>query len=638
MDRMRLPVRAPEPFGRDEFLLGRFTRAQIRRRVERSPYRQACRNLMRLARASAREPVADRAMAEPRRAQYARALAFSAWLTGSAAHFERAAAAMEAAGTGAWGPWCGAAEVLTDYALAWDFLRAAGGLPPEAREHFIERVGEKLAGGIAVNAQLPHNNWRVCALSGIGMMTLALWHEPCPWPMAEWLEVVMDGLSRLLFGLVSPDGVYIEGPGYSRRSGAGFLPFAWACTLRCGVDLVNFEPVARWMRWLAEFLYPDGTNPPIDDSRREALHPWPLLCHRRCRQARLMRWAADRQPQWHDIWDLQALLLYDDRIRPKPPPTPAGRILSRSGVAVFRSDWSRDATSAVLVARPLPPLGPGAADSAHRHEDPTNLLIFANGEPLTTEGGYGGWGHPERYSWFLHGEAHNIILVDGKGPPRCTFYRGDGTHPNVSTANGRIRKLHESRGLMIARAETDYLEVEFARLVAFVGDDYFVVFDVIDASAPHTYEWVHHGLGRLSHLTSEGALWRTRRSRLALRWVEPAGLQVSRHARTRQDTGKGFRRCHYVKAAANGKRLVYLTVLLPGRRDEPVPEVTRLVLPSPAVGCTVARGGEREHFVFNPWGGAGDVALPGRRPRRVAEPWTVFFERNGRLTVRRPGT
>jgi len=592
---------------------------------------------MAVARSSAAVDLAAAGLPENQRACYARALAFSAWLSSSKTHARRAAAALDAAGRGPWPSWCAAAETLGDYALAFDFLRTTEALGRHAREHFVERVGERMAAGIAVYPQLPQNNWSLQALSGIGILTLALWHESTPWPLCDWLEVVIDGISRLLFGLVSSEGVYLEGPGYSRRASVGFIPFAWAYTLRCGVDLINFPSFTRWMSWLVEVLYPDGTNPPIDDSRREALHPFALLCHRHCRQASLFRWAADRQRVWHEIWDLPALLLYDDRIRPHPPVSPPHRILERSGMAVVRSDWSPHATYGLIVARPLPPLEPGQADSAHRHDDPTNFLIYANGEPLLHDAGYGSWGHPQRYTWFLQGEAHNLILVDGHGPPRCTYHRGDGRDPNVSTSNGRVRCLFESPDLVVVRTETDYLHVGFTRFFLFARRHYFVLLDAVDSAAVHTYDWVLHGAGALRQLSPAGALWRTRHSWLAVWWIAPANLRVSRH-RGMHDEGQHQITLHdYVRAATTGKRVVFFTVLVPGRRNESLPSVEPLRVESPAVGVTVTHGKNTDHFVFNPWGGTLQIALPGHRARRLRGQWGAIMEANGRLVPRGNG-
>ena len=629
-DRPRIPVRPPRVLGPDEYLLGRLTPKELAERCAREPYRTTWRRLRALARKAARANPAAPHMPEHVRARYVLALAVSAWMTGSATHRRRAEDALLAAGRGAWSSWCAAPEAIQRYLVAMDLLRAGGEIRDERIP--IELIGQFVAGGVAVNDQLPKNNWQVCALSAIGMTALAWWHRATPWPVREWYEIALDGLSRLLYGLVSPDGAYLEGPGYSRRSSVAFLPFAWAVTLCTGVDLINFPAVARWMRWVAETALPDGTNPPIDDTRREKIHPWALLCHPHCRQAGLFRWAFERMDGFDPDWEEFGLFLHDDAIRPTPPASPPSAVLRHSGIARFRSDWSPNATYGLLVCRPQPPLGPGHADSAHRHEDPTHFLLYAHGELLTLDAGYGGYGHPERYRWILNGEAHNLILVDGLGPPRQTFFKAGRLGPNVSTAHGRVRPLFASDDLFIAEAQTTYFQVDFTRWMAFVRGRYFVVLDLVESAAPHAYSWVLHGAGRLTRLEARRALWRVRRAQLDARWLLPTEMDLTRHRgrhyTSPQAQGQGEEH-DYVKATAHGKSLCFVTVLLPGRRGEPPARVEPLGIEGHGFGVSVRQGDGAEHFAFDPWRRGAAVLLPrGRRarPQPIKGTWAVWFE------------
>jgi hypothetical protein len=618
-------------FGPDEYLWGACTPGLIRERCEREPYRSTYLAVMKTARRAAQAELRSPRMSEAERAHLTLALALSWWLTGSKTHRAQAAAALDMAGAGPWSSWCAAPEAIIDFLWAADLLRPSGGFGRAAEEHFIERIGSKIAEGVAVNGQLPQNNWRVCCLSAVGSAAIAFWHRATPWPVADWLEVAMDGLSRLLYGLVTPDGAYLEGTGYSRRSLVAFLPFAWTYTSRTDFDLINYEPVRNWLRWLALIAMPDGCNPPVDDTRREKIHPFPLLCNDRYAEAGLMRWAAERSASWDRMWADKALFLFDDRTKPTPPEEPPSRVLPASGMARFRSDWTEKATYGLLVAKPYPPLGPGQADSAHRHDDPTNLLVYANAELLTHDAGYGEWGHPKRYTWILTGEAHNMILVDDLGPPRCTYYKGDGTTPNVSSSGGRVIELHRSRDLFMAMAETSYREVDFRRLVAFVRGQYFVVLDMVDGAASHTYSWVLHGVGKLKSLTAQRALWQTRRSQLDVRWIHPAGLQATQHEGLHIEQGRGAQTHTYVKAAVTGKRVAFLTVLLPGVKGGATPEVTPLPLENGALGVTIRNDNSAEHFAFAPWGQEAKVALPNGRRYSLDGLWAAFVETGGKM-------
>jgi len=627
-DRPRIPVRPPRPPAADDRLLGRISPAEMAARVARPPYRDTWRVVERRARSARRAGVTSVDLPERRRAEHLIALALSAWVNGSSARRRLAEEALEVTGRGAWGNWCSAPEALTRYMLALDLLRAQG---PVRRGHIpVELIGQFVAGGVAVNDQLPKNNWQVGALSAIGLTALTFWHMETPWPVRDWLEIALDGLSRLLYGLLSEEGAYLEGPGYSRRSLVAFLPFAWALKFHTGVDLINHPSVARWTRWGVEVATPDGANPPIDDSRPENIQPWALLCHPQCRQARLFRWAFERMGLFDEHWEEYALFLYDDRIRPKPPADPPTQVLVRSGMARFRSDWSPNATYGLLLSRPAPPLGPGQSDSAHRHDDPTHFVVFAGGELLALDAGYGGYGHPDRYRWILTPEAHNVILVDGLGPDRQTYFRPGRYGPNVSTAHGRIRDVFHRKGLHIARAETTYRQVDFTRWMAFVRDQYFVILDVVESAARHHYAWVLHGAGRLRFSGARRAQWRTRRNRLDVHWIQPTDLALTRHV-GRHYFGHGPGAEHeYIKAGADGKNRVFLTVLLPAGRDGAAPEVLPCEVEGRGVGVTVRHADERaEHFAFDPWGEGVRARPGGGRFRRIKGAWTVWFEAPG---------
>ena len=158
MDRPRLVLSPPRPFAADEYLFGALSADEIRARLAREPYKEAFRRLLSLARKSAGLELRSRQMPEAQRAHLALALGLSWWLTGSRAHRRRAESALDAAGVGHWDAWCAAPEAIIEYLLAADLLRPSGGFGRHAEEHFVERLGEKVAAGVAVNAQLPQNN------------------------------------------------------------------------------------------------------------------------------------------------------------------------------------------------------------------------------------------------------------------------------------------------------------------------------------------------------------------------------------------------------------------------------------------------------------------------------------------------
>ena len=58
----------------------------------------------------------------------------------------------------------------------------------------------------------------------------------------------------------------------------------------------------------------------------------------------------------------------------------------------------------------------------HQHEDKLNLLIYAQGKYLLTEGGNYAYDDSEMRRYCLSSRAHNTVLVDHKGQNRRASY------------------------------------------------------------------------------------------------------------------------------------------------------------------------------------------------------------------------
>ena len=137
-------------------------------------------------------------------------------------------------------------------------------------------------------------------------------------------------------------------------------------------------------------------------------------------------------------------------------------------------------------------------------------MLYAGGEMLAVDAGYINFDNHDKVN---KGRNHNLVLVDGNGPPRRIL-------PVVGTIGDRndafIEAFFTSAAGDYAEVRAAYRGVELRRRVFFADHSYFLVADEIDdPGRRHAYEWRLHGNGGG---TSGGAYARTGNLALA-RWT-----------------------------------------------------------------------------------------------------------------------
>jgi hypothetical protein len=225
------------------------------------------------------------------------------------------------------------------------------------------------------------------------------------------------------------------------------------------------------------------------------------------------------------------------------------------------------------MARPLVPHGTDIVNTAHRHDDPLNFVIAAHGELLVMDPGYGtGYSADSRYSWYLTPLAHNLILVDGDGPPRTTAFHGDCRRANTSQADGRVVLLWDTADVFGATAETRYRGVDFQRHMFFVRGRYFVVVDDVESPREHRYSWLVHGGGAAFDIVPDGASWPVGHARLTARILSPSGMSM----RYPQGWHAHDEDHNYIRAKITARSIRTVMALVPDRRHAAKPELTLL--------------------------------------------------------------
>ena len=497
----------------------------LKERIQREPYATWWQIVLQRARNTPATFADERA-----EVRYAKSLAFAWLMTDDAAFAERALAVMQGVAFpprgGDLGEPHNEGEVVAQYAVAYDILHpyaAANDLQALLKmRSILGEEADRLWKGIVIGEvgfglfpvkirlhETPHlDNWHIRAYGGLGLAAMALSEyasgEGTP---QEWADRALEMVtSSLDFQIEGRDGGYAEGPFYSRYAADVYLPYLFALENRTGLDLFADPKIEKMHEWSLNLRLPNGRRPNIDDGHLDDFYGHYLAAVQANGGVHRWDWENNERGLYvRQFAEMDAIALYDDRVPAQEPTHGPSVFMPGAGDAVFRSDWSAAATYLLLRGENGPVREHGLA---HEHPDGTSFVLYAGGEMLALDAGYINFDNRDKVN---KGRNHNVVLVDGRGPPRRTL-------PVVGTIGDRndafIEAFFTSSAGDYAEVRTAYRGVELRRRVFFADHRYFLIADEIDdPGRRHAYEWRLHGNGGG---TSGGAY--TRAGNLA-RWT-----------------------------------------------------------------------------------------------------------------------
>ena len=478
----------------------------LKERIQREPYTTWWRIVLQRARNTPATFVDERA-----EVRYAKSLAFAWLMTDNAAFAERALEVMQGVAFPPRGGDLGEphheGEVVAQYAVAYDILHSyAAANDPEALQEMRLILGEeadRLWRGIVIGKlglgpfpvkirlhETPHlDNWHIRAYGGLGLAALALSeYDSGEGTPQEWADRALEMVTGSLdFQIEGRDGGYAEGPFYSRYAADVYLPYLFALKNRTGLDLFADSKIEKMHEWSLNLRLPNGRRPNIDDGHLDDFYGHYLAAVQANGGIHRWDWENNERGLYvRQFAEMDAIALYDDSVPAQEPTHGPSVFMPGAGDAVFRSDWSAAGTYMLLrgengIAR--------EHGFAHEHPDGTSFVIYAGGEMLALDAGYINFDNHDKVN---KGSNHNVVLVNGKGPPRRTL-------PVVGTIGDRndafIEAFFTSAVGDYAEVRAAYRGVELKRRVFFADHRYFFVADEIDASRRHDYEWRLHGNG-----------------------------------------------------------------------------------------------------------------------------------------------
>lgn len=261
--------------------------------------------------------------------------------------------------------------------------------------------------------------------------------------------------------------------------------------------------LAATQRWSVSIRLPWGPRPPLADARFDSANGGPVLA----------AFLGDTWAEWDWQTNLSAptktsggmdlapwYLAYANEDAAEAPDVTTV-FLPDAGNAVFRSDWSSEAVWGLLVAE-----HGDARKTLHDHVDGTSFTLAAYGEYLLLDPGYY---KPNELDNAItaHGDAHNLILIDGQGPPN------KGLLTDFGDTDAWLEDFEQTDALDYAEARIAYEGHDIVRGVALVRDSWFVIADRLEGSGTHEYTFRlngyagHEDIGGAFTLNEDGATW-----------------------------------------------------------------------------------------------------------------------------------
>ena len=567
-----------------------FTAAELpllKSRIARAPYSSWWQTTLQRA-----QTVPDTVTVERSKARYAKSLAFAYLMTDDETFARRATELLLdmrfPPRGGDLGEPHNEGEVVALYAQAYDMLHefvSADAASLAAVRALLAEEAARLMKGIVVQEinlgfvtiklrlhETPHiDNWHLRAYGGLGFAALALADHPGVDDKTpqDWSDRAVDLSSRTLEYQIDPvDGGYAEGPFYSRYAADVYLPYLIAMKRLTGLDLIDAPIVRKMHDWSVNIRLPNGRRPNIDDGHLDEFYGHYLAAVDDDGPVHLWDWQNNETGLYvREFSELDAIALYDDRIEPQEPTLGPTIFMPEAGDAVFRNDWSEDGIYMLLRGEHGLTRNRGLA---HEHADETSFIIYAFGEMLAVDAGYINFTNHHKVN---AGRNHNVILVDGEGPPLFV-------DPLIGESigggnNAFIEEFFSTEHQDYAEVRAQYGGVDLRRRVMFPRKQYFILADEVRDLEVHQYEWRLHGNGG----GDTGADY-SRAGPLA-RWVRPKAQLVAfvvpqdDLTLAEADTVHSFtfsqENTHtFLQAQTTGSNVEFLSVLVPGASGMPM--------------------------------------------------------------------
>lgn len=361
-------------------------------------------------------------------------------------------------------------RMFSTWIPSWFYLQNAEGFMVDARISFLKSLIEHARylykfNTSGDNGGLEHN-WCVMEFNGLFHIGLLF---PEFKEANQWLERAVLGLTNAAERQIYPDGAQWElAPGYHNTVLSNFLQ-SYRLAHHNDLPLPIAKTIEKMFECIMYILKPRGQMPIFNDTGTSNM------------RSRLL--------EGYELFGREDFLYLGTAGQQGTPPTQTSVALPYAGWFALRENWQPDARYLIFEAGPY--------GMAHQHEDKLSFEVQAFGRDLICDGGIGTYvGGPWR-SYFLSTQAHNTIVVDGKGqrrsPKRDTWAT---VAPLPEDSWFFSQQLDYVKGKYDDGYGTEGIDVVHERHIFYVRPQYWIIYDLAEnrknPQATHRYTNIFH--------------------------------------------------------------------------------------------------------------------------------------------------
>ena len=307
------------------------------------------------------------------------------------------------------------------------------------------------------------SNWSIVESNGLAAAGM---YFPEFQDSDQWIDLGFKRLSSQMDMQIYPDGVQHElSPGYHYYCLRSFyLSYDVARKIGKPIPENYYDVLEKMMEYLLYISSPAREAPPSNDSYCFDIRQWMQI--------------------GVDNFNRDDMLFIATDGEKGTPPEKTSVQFPWAGQSVMRSGWNSDAWYLFFDA------GPTGVN--HQNEDKLHIGVSAFGRLFLTDAGISSYIPDKWRRYFTSTQAHNTIIIDGKGQnrmPQKGTHRADSPLSNSWISNENI---DFASGTYSDGYGDDLIPVTHSRYVLFKKKEYWIVLDKIAGEGDHSFENLFH--------------------------------------------------------------------------------------------------------------------------------------------------